>query len=132
MQETQDLEASGTVEKELPAPQGIGMAVAFDWGLAVQILLTPFVFTFFSQPNPMKIPGLNPLFGDILLFVVAVLVAGSLVFFGEMVRSGRNWTRWIQIVANALLFLVGIASISNLYRSVSVGNSGQWSQKSSC
>jgi hypothetical protein len=98
------------------------MAVAFDWGLAVQILLMPFIFTFFSQSNPLKIAGLNPLLGAILLFVIAWLVAGGLVFFGEMVRSGRNWTRWIQIVANALLSLAGIVSIINLYRSISIGN----------
>lgn len=30
-------------------PQGIGMAVAFDWGLVVQILATPFVLLFLNQ-----------------------------------------------------------------------------------
>jgi ACR3 family arsenite efflux pump ArsB len=122
LQETQEPEVRETVKQELPAPQGIGMAVAFDWGLAVQILLTPFVFTFFSQSNPIKSSGLNPLVGTILLFIVALLATGALVFFGEMVRSGRNWTRWIQIAVNTLLTVAGLVSIINLYHSISVGN----------
>ena len=37
-----NVQASQTSEHEvLPNPQGIGMAVAFDWGLAVQIAVTP-------------------------------------------------------------------------------------------
>ena len=98
------------------------MAVAFDWGLAVQILLTPFIDTFFSQSNLMKIPGLNPLLGNVLLFLIALAVASGLALFGEMIRSGRNWALRIQIVANALLSLVGIFALVNFSRSASMGN----------
>src|ERR1700674_841128 len=80
------------------------------------------MYTFFSQSNPIKIPGLNPAIGNALLFVIAWPVAGGLALFGEMVRRCGNWTLRIQIVANALLFLVGIISIVNLYRSVIAGN----------
>ena len=45
LHETQETEAGEAPRQELPAPQGIGMAVAFDGGLAVQILLTPFIET---------------------------------------------------------------------------------------
>jgi hypothetical protein len=111
-----------TTGKDLPAPQGIGMAVAFDWGLAVQILLTPIVYTVFGQSNPMKIPGLNPAVGNVLFFIIAWAVAIGLIFFGEMVRRGRNWTLRIQLVANALLSLAGIFSLVHLYQSARIGN----------
>ena len=119
--ETQEPVVRETAIKELPAPQGIGMAVAFDWGLAVQITLVP-IFTLFNQSSLVRVPGLNPTFGTVLLFVVAWPVAFGLVLFGEMIRSGRNWALRIQIVANALLSLVGIISLTNLYESIKVGN----------
>jgi uncharacterized membrane protein HdeD (DUF308 family) len=70
----------------------------------------------------MKMSGLNPALGTVLLFIITWLVAIVLILFGEMVRRGRNWARWIQLVANALLSLVGIFSLVHLYQSVSVGN----------
>ena len=103
MKETQQPAASETAVEALPAPQGIGMAVAFDWGLAVQIVLTPITITFFNLPAEAKIPGVDPTLGNVLLFVVAWPVAIGLILFGEMVRRGRNWARRIQVVANALL-----------------------------
>jgi hypothetical protein len=120
--ETQETEAGEATRQELPAPQGIGMAVAFDWGLAVQILLTPFIATFLNRSSLMNIPGLNPLLGDGLLFVVALLGAFALIVFGEMIRSGRKWALRIQIVANALLSIIGIFSLVNFSRNASVGN----------
>ena len=51
---------------EQPAPQGIGMAVAFDWGLTVQILLTPILTTFFGNSNGYTIPVGNPLLKNVL------------------------------------------------------------------
>ncbi len=107
---------------ELPAPQGIGMAVAFDWGLAVQILLVPIAYTVFNPPNHFKIPGVNPTLGNVLLFVIAWPVAIGVALFGEMVRRGRNWTLRIQIGANALLSLVGIAQLISLFQSIKGGN----------
>jgi hypothetical protein len=114
--------AAETAGLTLPAPQGIGMAVAVDWGLAVQILFTPIINVVFGKSNSIKIPGLDPLFGTILFFLIACVAACIPAFFGEMVRRGRNWTRWIQIGANALLSLVGIVSLVNLYQSISRGN----------
>ncbi len=122
MKETQASEEIKTTAEELPAPQGIGMAVAIDWGLAVQTALMPIIYTVFSQSNPMKISGLNPILGTVLLFVIAWPVAYGFAFFGEMVRRGRNWTCRIQIVANALLSLAGILSLVNVYQSIKVGN----------
>lgn len=122
MNNVQMSEKKETMTQDLPAPQGIGMAVAFDWGLAVQIALTPIIYTVFGQSTAMKMSGLNSAAGTVLLFIVAWLVAIGLIFFGEMVRRGRNWTRWIQIVANALLSLVGVFSLVHLSQSVRVGN----------
>ena len=122
MKETQQPEVIEDTVEPLPAPQGIGMAVAFDWGLAVQIFLTPFTVVLFGLPAEAKFPGVNPTIGNILLFVVAWPVAILMVAYGEMVRRGRNWARQIQIVANLLLSIVGIVQLVSLYQSIKVGN----------
>ena len=121
MKETQEPEAGEMPAQELPGPQGVGMAVAFVWGLATQVLLDPIV-SLFSQSTMLKIPGINQMLGNILFLALAVLVACGLVLFGEMVRSGRNWARLVQIGANALLTLGGIPALINLYRGFSTGN----------
>ncbi|HVB73338.1 MAG TPA: hypothetical protein VNE38_07240 [Ktedonobacteraceae bacterium] len=122
MKETRQSEGIETAVEELPSPQGIGMSVAFDWGLAVQVFVTPIITTFFNQPGNFKIPGVSSTLGNILLFVIAWPVAAGLALFGESIRRGRNWALKIQIVANALLSLVGIVSLISLYRSVKAGN----------
>ena len=98
------------------------MAVAFDWGLAVQIFLTPFTIVLFHLPAEARIPGVNPTLASVLLFVVAWPVAFGIFLFGEMVRRGRTWARMIQIVANALLSIVGIVQLVSLYQSIRGGN----------
>lgn len=120
MKETEKTEVVGTTETELPAPQGIGMAVAFDWGLAAQILLMPIVFMFFGPSNATKISGFSP--NNILLSVISVLVGIGIVLFGEMIRSGRNWALRIQIGVNALLTLVGLLSLVRVYQGIRVGD----------
>jgi len=122
LKEIQEPSLQESVVQDLPGPQGIGMAVAIDWGLAVQILLTPFFSLFSGQSKLANIPALNSFFGNALFFVVAFLAAGLLVSFGEMVRSGRNWARWIQLVFSAILSLSGLFSLINLYHSVTAGN----------
>lgn len=122
MRETPQAEVIETAVEELPAPQGIGMAVAFDWGLAVQIFLTPITVALFNLPANAKIPGVNPTLGNVLFFVLAWPVAVGMILFGEMVRCGRNWARRIQIVANALLSLVGIVQLISLFQSIKGGN----------
>ena len=122
MKETQQSEIIGDAIEPLPAPQGIGMAVAFDWGLAVQILATPITVILTGLPAEAKFPGLNPTLNNILLFVLAVPAATVMIAYGEMVRRGRNWARQIQIVANALLSIVGIIQLVSLYQSIKSGN----------
>ncbi|GCE03262.1 hypothetical protein [Dictyobacter aurantiacus] len=104
------------------APQGIGMAVAFDWGLAVQILFTPVYLLLFHSSNTRAISGLDSGISGILFFIIALIVACLPALFGEMIRSGRNWARRIQIVANIVLSLGGLISLVNLYQSARIGN----------
>lgn len=99
----------------IDGPQGIGMAVAFDWGLAVQILATPFVGRF-SSANPFK--SLPVVVAFLLVLPFAALIA----IFGEGVRRGWRWTRPIQIGFNALGFLGGLASLYVTWQSIQRGN----------
>jgi hypothetical protein len=122
IKESKEAKETSVSTGELSAPQGIGMAVAFDWGLAVQIFVTPIMAIFMGPSNSLKIPGVNPTLGNVLLFVLAWPVAAGLAFFGEMVRRGRNWTRNIQVVANTLLSVVGIISLLSLYNNLKTGN----------
>ena len=122
LKESQESGGIATPAKELPQPQGIGMAVAFDWGLTVQLLLMPIIATVLGQSSPVKIPGHNPTLSKALLFVIALPLACIPALLGEMIRRGRNWALRIQIVANVLLSLVGIFSLVNLYRSIRAGN----------
>ncbi|GCE12384.1 hypothetical protein [Tengunoibacter tsumagoiensis] len=104
----------------LPAPKGIGMAVAVDWGLAVQILITPIIALFFSQSTPTSF--LTSIPGKLLLLLVSLVIACLPAFLGEMVRRGRNWSRWVQLVFSALLSIAGLVSLLNLFQSASKGN----------
>ena len=122
LKESQESGGIATAAKELPLPQGIGMAVAFDWGLTVQILLTPIIATVLDQSSPVKIPGHNPILSKALLFIIAWPLACIPALLGEMIRRGRNWALRIQIVANVLLSLVGIFSLVKVYRGVRAGN----------
>src|SRR5579863_9627079 len=85
-------------------PQGIGMAVAFDWGLVVQILATPFVLLLLGQnSNPFSQLKVSQPWSTILFSLLTLPFAALLAIFGEGVRRGWRWTRSIQLVFNALL-----------------------------
>ena len=125
MKETPTQHSTGTSAQEPGGalyPQGIGMAVAFDWGLAVQILATPFLITFFGFSSPVEGIDLSSTLARALSGIVVLPFAALLVLYGEAVRRGRDWARKIQIVANATLTLVGIATILSLYRGIKSGN----------
>lgn len=107
---------------ELPAPQGIGMAVAFDWGLTVQLLFMPFVPLFARNASMFPRIGSNALLSALLYLLVSLPFAALLAIFGEGVRRGWRWTRPIQLVANALLSLVGIVGLWSLWNSLKAGD----------
>jgi hypothetical protein len=106
-----------------PNPQGIGMAVAFDWGLAVQILATPFVVLLLGQDsNPFKQMKIGQPWITILFSLLTLPFAALVAIFGEGIRRGWRWTRGIQIGFNALAFLGGFASLYGLWQGSKQGN----------
>lgn len=108
--------------QDQPKPQGIGMAVAFDWGLAVQILVTPFLPFIIKNSEPfIKLKLTQPL-ATFLAFAISLPFAALIAFFGESVRRGRRWTRPLQIGFNALGFLGGFATLFTFWQSSKSGN----------
>ncbi len=103
-----------------PGPQGIGIAVAFDWGLAIQILVTPLVTLLLGLPVTFK--QLSPVVGTLLSTLITLPFAALLAVFGEGIRRGWRWTRPVQLIANALLFLGGLALIPNVWNGMKQGN----------
>lgn len=112
-----------------PVPHGIGMAVAFDWGLAVQILVMPLLPLFLQNLGPsrlgnlqnslLKIGSLPPM---LVSFLVSLPFVALFVVFGESMRRGWRWGRRIQIVVNALGFLGGLASLGSFWQNIKMGN----------
>jgi ACR3 family arsenite efflux pump ArsB len=115
-------DASSALPAEELKPQGIGMAVAFDWGLTVQLLSMPFLSLLLGNAGPFTFFHQSPLVTTLLAFVASLPFAALLAVFGEGVRRGWNWTRPVQVVFNALLFIGGLAGLPNLWQSVTHGN----------
>jgi hypothetical protein len=115
-------EESGASEKEDVQPQGIGMAVAFDWGLAVQILATPFLSLLLGEADLFKSFKLSPAVTTIVSFLISLPFATLVAIFGEGVRRGWNWTRRIQVVFNALAFFAGFFTLYNVWQGSKQGN----------
>ena len=103
-------------------PQGIGMAVAFDWGLSVQLLATPFLALVPGMSSPFNLLNLNPTLNTIVSTLIVLPFAALIAIFGEGIRRGWKWTRPIQIVFNALGFLGGFATLVNVWQSSKQGN----------
>ena len=103
-------------------PQGIGMAVAFDWGLSVQLLATPFLALVPGMSSPFNRLNLNPTLNTIVSTLIVLPFAALIAIFGEGIRRGWKWTRPMQIVFNALGFLGGLATLVNVWQSSKQGN----------
>ncbi len=103
-------------------PQGIGMAVAFDWGLVVQLLVAPFLTLLLGESSVFQAfklsPGMTALVSWLISLPFAVLVA----VFGEGVRRGWRWTRPIQVGFNALAFFGGFFALYSLWQDSKHGN----------
>lgn len=104
------------------APQGIGMAVAFDWGLTVQLLLMPLLSLIiggsgmFGQMNQGT--GLNAW----LSFFISLPVAIVFALFGESVRRGWRWGRILQLIFNGILSIGGLFTLWTLWQSIQTGS----------
>lgn len=98
------------------------MAVAFDWGLAVELLLIPILTVFWGSPFLSKQPPTSSKFTLIFTFLFSWIFAALFGIFGEGVRRGWRWTRPVQIVGNTLGFLGGIALLIQLVNNIKAGN----------
>ena len=108
--------------EQLPAPKGIGMAVAFDWGLTVELLLLPILMIFFGSSVLSTQPSTASKFVIAFTFLISWAIAALFGIFGEGVRRGWRWTRPVQIVGNSLGFLGGLALLVQLFNNIKVGN----------
>ena len=103
-------------------PQGIGMAVAFDWGLAIQILVTPFLPLFLGNVGFFKSFKLSPALTTAISLLISLPFAALIAIFGEGIRRGSRWTRPVQIGFNSLGFLGGFATLPGLWQGSKEGN----------
>jgi hypothetical protein len=103
-------------------PQGIGMAVAFDWGLTVQLLATPFLALLPGISSPFSRLNLSPTLTTVISTSAVLPFAALFAIFGEGVRRGWKWTRPVQIVFNTLGFVGGFAVLFTVWQSSKVGN----------
>ena len=120
---TDKVKATSSSEQEaLPNPQGIGMAVAFDWGLAVQIAVAPLLMQNLGSISIVKSLKLSQPQAITLFVLISLPFAALLAIFGEGIRRGWRWTRPVQIVANTLGFFGGIATLFNVVQGSKTGN----------
>ena len=103
-------------------PKGIGMAVAFDWGLAVQLLVAPFIALLLGESSILKSFKLNPVMDTVVSFLLSLPFVALLAIFGEGVRRGWRWTRRIQVGFNTLGFIGGFFSLYNVWQGSKNGN----------
>jgi hypothetical protein len=122
LEETLQTQAAVDDTDNQPAPRGIGMAVAFDWGLTVQMLLMPVLSIFLGAPIFSNRINLDPKFTVIISFLIFWPIAVLFVLFGEGVRRGVRWTRPVQIVGNTLGFLGGFVLLGQVWSGIKESN----------
>jgi hypothetical protein len=112
-----------------PAPQGIGMAVAYDWGLTVQLLavpLLPLILPNLARSGFMQLQvsilKLSPVHTVLVAFLIALPLAAVFAVFGEGIRRGWRWTRPVQIIFNTLLILLGLFTLRDAWQGGRAGN----------
>lgn len=122
MQEKLQSDPANTASEELPAPQGIGTAVGFDWGLTVELLLLPILPFILGVPTPFNLFNFNPVLSTIISTVVLWAIAILFSILGEGVRRGWRWTRPIQLVGNTLGFVGGFFLLPDVWKGIQAGN----------
>ena len=98
------------------------MAVSFDWGLTVELLLIPILSIFLGSSLFPKQVNLDPKLSIALSFLFLWPIAVLFAVFGEGIRRGVRWTRPVQIVGNTLGFLGGLGMLVQLWNSIKAGN----------
>jgi len=122
LKETIQTDSTESNAEHLPAPKGIGMAVAFDWGLTVELFLIPIFTVILGSPVSSKQTSMASHFPIILTFLLSWVIAAMFAIFGEGVRRGWRWTRPVQIVGNTLGFLGGLVLLLQLLNNIKIGN----------
>ena len=122
MKETLQDNSIANNAEQLPAPKGIGMAVAFDWGLTIELLLLPILMLFFGSSILSIQSSTTSKFVIVFTLLISWIIAALFGIFGEGVRRGWRWTRPVQIVGNSLGFLGGLALLVQLFNNIKVGN----------
>jgi hypothetical protein len=122
LKETLRSNPTHNVTDELPAPQGIGMAVAFDWGLTVELLLIPILSIFLGSPAVSNRTTMGSQFAIITSFLLLWPIAVLFGIFGEGIRRGWRWTRPVQLVGNAIGFLGGLVLLVQVWGGIKAGN----------
>ncbi|HEX6108648.1 MAG TPA: hypothetical protein VFZ02_04485 [Ktedonobacteraceae bacterium] len=118
MKETLQSNSTQNGAEKLPAPKGIGMAVAFDWGLTVELLLIPIFSIFLGSPVFSKQTAVDSKFTLIISFLLSWAIAVLFGVFGEGIRRGWRWTRPVQIVGNTIGFLGGFALLVPVWNGI--------------
>ena len=98
------------------------MAVAFDWGLTVELLLIPILSIFLGSPVFSKQTTTDSKFTIIISFLLSWAIAALFGVFGEGIRRGWRWTRPVQIVGNTIGFLGGFALLVQVWNGIKIGN----------
>ncbi len=122
MKETLQSNNTGNVTEELPAPKGIGMAVAFDWGLTVELLLIPILSIFLGSPAVSNRTTMGSPFAIIASFLLLWPIAVLFGILGEGIRRGWRWTRPVQLGGNAIGFLGGFFLLAQVWNGIKAGN----------
>jgi hypothetical protein len=122
LKETLQSHSTENNAEQLPAPKGIGMAVAFDWGLTVELFLIPILMVFLGSPIFSKQTSMTSTITTIFTFLISWIIAALFGVFGEGVRRGWRWTRPVQIVGNTIGFLGGFVLVVQLVNGIKIGN----------
>jgi hypothetical protein len=122
LKETLRSNPTDNVMEKLPAPKGIGMAVAFDWGLTVELLLIPILSIILGSSTFSKQTSMGSTIAIITSFLISWTIAALFAVFGEGIRRGWRWTRPVQIVGNTIGFFGGIVLLVQVWNGVKEGN----------
>jgi hypothetical protein len=98
------------------------MAVAFDWGLTVELLLIPILSIFLGSPAVSNRTTMGSQFAIITSFLLLWPIAVLFGIFGEGIRRGWRWTRPVQLVGNAIGFLGGLVLLVQVWGGIKAGN----------
>lgn len=115
---TNTVEQGKMVDRQATSgPQGIGVAVAFDWAFALQMVVMPIVQTILGSLGVIRPPHIQ-----VGTLVGPLIIAAIFAVLGEGLRSGQGWARIVQLVISSLGFLAGIGVLLSALPALGRGN----------